>query len=136
MFTESTRRGYSEMNCLILRFDIQDGVAESQTLLLDTPNILALGEGRIDLRNEFMDLRFSPRAKSRRLIAMSTPFALEGPLASPSVKLSSAGAASRMAGEVLLSPINLLGSLLPFVSDRGKDDNNPCLTLQDGLSRQ
>ena len=37
LFTESARRGYSELNCLILRFDLQDGVAESQTLLLDTP---------------------------------------------------------------------------------------------------
>ncbi len=38
--------------------------------------------------------------------------AIEGPLASPSVKVSSVGATARMVEEVLLTPINLLGSLL------------------------
>jgi peptidoglycan hydrolase-like protein with peptidoglycan-binding domain len=136
LFTESARKGYSDMNCLILRFDLQDGVAESQTLLLDTPNILALGKGRVDLRNESIDIEVSPEAKRKRLIAMSTPFAIKGPLANPSVKVSGAGASARTAGEVLVSPVNLLGSLLPFVSDRGKDDDNPCLALQDGVWRQ
>jgi hypothetical protein len=136
MFTEARRKGYSELNCLILRFDLEDGVAESETILVDTTNVLALGQGRIDLRDEFIDIAFSPRAKSRRLISMSTPFGIKGPLAGPSVEVSSAGASARTIGEVLLSPINLLGSLLPFVSDRGKDEDNPCLALRDGVWRQ
>jgi uncharacterized protein involved in outer membrane biogenesis/peptidoglycan hydrolase-like protein with peptidoglycan-binding domain len=134
LFTESARKGYSDMNCLILRFDVQDGVAESQVLLLDTPNILALGEGSIDLRNEFIDLAFSPRAKKKRLIAMSTPFGIQGPLTGPSVNVSTAGTSVRTVGEVLFSPINMLGSVLPLVSDRGKDKDNPCLVLDEGLS--
>jgi hypothetical protein len=67
---------------------------------------------------------------------MSTPFGIKGPLANPSVEISSAGASARTVGEVLLSPINLLGSLLPFVSDHGKDEDNPCLALRDGVWRQ
>ncbi len=67
---------------------------------------------------------------------MSTPFGIKGPLANPSVEVSTAGAFARTAGEVMLSPVNLLGSLLPFVSDRGKDGDNPCLGLQSGLGRQ
>jgi uncharacterized protein involved in outer membrane biogenesis/peptidoglycan hydrolase-like protein with peptidoglycan-binding domain len=136
LFTESARNGYSDLNCLILRFDLQDGVAESQTLLLDTPNVLALGEGRIDLRQEIIDVEVDPQAKRRRLIELSTPFAIRGPLANPSVEVSSGGAAVRMAGQVLLSPLNLLGSLLPFVSDDGMDDDSPCLALQEDLQRQ
>jgi hypothetical protein len=34
-------------------------------------------------------------------------------------------------GRVIVSPVNLLGSLLPFVTDRGRDPDNPCLTLSD-----
>jgi hypothetical protein len=136
LFTEAARQGYSELNCSILRFDVQDGVAESEVVLLDTPNVLALGDGRIDLRNEMIDIDVRPRAKRRRLIAMSTPFAIRGPLRGPSVEISTGGATVRSAGEVLLSPLNLLGSLLPFVSDRGRDEDNPCLALESGLSRQ
>ena len=136
LFTEAARRGYSEMNCLILRFNVQDGVAESEVVLLDTPNILALGDGRIDLRNEIIDIDVRPQAKRRRLVALSTPFAIRGPLNGPSVEIGTGGAAVRTAGEVLLSPLNLLGSLLPFVSDRGRDEDNPCLALESGFSRQ
>ena len=121
------------MNCLIVRLAFRDGVAESQTLLLDTPNIRAMGKGRIDLRNEIIDIEVSPQAKGKGAMAMGTPFAIKGKLANPSVKVSIAGVAVRTAGEVLLSPVNLLGSLLPFVGDRGKDGDNPCLALQDGL---
>ncbi len=132
MFTESARKGYSDMNCLILRFDVQEGVAQSQSILLDTPSILVLGEGNIDFGKEIIDLEFIPQGKEKRLIAISTPFAIQGPLANPSVEVSIAGASARAAGEVMLSPVNLLGSLLPFVSDRGKDGDNPCLGLQSG----
>jgi uncharacterized protein involved in outer membrane biogenesis len=135
LFTEQVRKGYSDIDCLILRFDIQDGVAESQTLLLDSATGWALGKGRIDLRKEMIDIEISPQAKEKRLVEMSTPFAIKGPLANPSVEVSAGGTIARTVGEVLLSPINLLGSLLPFVSDDGKDDDNPCLTLQNGLSR-
>ena len=60
---------------------------------------------------------------------MSTPFTIEGPLADPSISVSTAGASLRTGGEVLLSPLNLLGSLLPFVGNGGNKDN-PCLTLK------
>jgi uncharacterized protein involved in outer membrane biogenesis len=136
LFTEEARKGYSNINCLILRFDVQEGLAQSETVLLDTPNVLVLGEGSIDFGKEFMDLNFSPQAKQGGLIAMSTPFGIKGPLASPSMEVNTAGATALAAGKVLLSPINVLGSLLPFVSDRGKDDDNPCLGLQSGLERQ
>jgi len=137
MFTDSARKGYSELNCLILRFDVHEGVAQSQTVLLDTPNALVLGEGYIDFGDrQFIDLRFNPQGKQKRLIAMSTPFGIKGPLMNPSVVVNSAGVNVRTVGEVLLSPVNLLGSLLPFVSDSGKDSDNPCLELQSGLGRQ
>jgi uncharacterized protein involved in outer membrane biogenesis len=136
LFTESARKGYSDLNCLILRFDVQEGVAQSQTVLLDTPNSLVLGKGHIDFGKEFIDLEFSPQGKRKRLIAMSTPFGIKGPLAKPSVEISTAGTSARAVGEVMLSPVNLLGSLLPFVSDRGKDGDDPCLGLQSGLGRQ
>ena len=133
LITESAGDGYSDMNCLILRFSLQSGVADSKILLLDTHNILALGNGRIDLRNETIDIEVDPKAKTERLMAMSTPFAITGPLANPALKVSTVGASVRTAGEVLFSPVNMLGSLLPFVSGGGKNDDNPCLSLQNGL---
>lgn len=130
MFTESARKGYSSMNCLIMRFDIEDGLAKSQTLLLDTPEMQALGKGQIDFRNETLAIDVDPRAKRQRLVSLSTPFSIKGPLADPSINISTTGASLRTGGEVLLSPLNLLGSLLPFVGNGGGDKDNLCLTLK------
>ena len=99
-------------------------------MLLDTTNVRAEGAGDIDFKDEVLNIAVNPRAKRRRLIAISTPFTIEGPLASPTVNVSSTGAATRFVGKTVASPVNLLGSLVPFVNDRGRDAENPCLTLQ------
>ena len=133
LFSKSAHQGYSDLNCLIVRFDFHHGTAESKKLiLLDTTNVLAPGEGSIDLRDEIIDIRFDPHAKNRRLIETTIPFAIEGPLTNPSVKLSSTGATIRMVEEVFLTPVRLLGDLLHLVHDHGKDPKNPCLIRQAG----
>ena len=54
---------------------------------------VATAEARaIIFGEEFIDIAVKPRAKKKRLISMSTPFSIEGPLADPSVKVSGAGA--------------------------------------------
>jgi hypothetical protein len=37
-----------------------------------------------------------------------------------------------MVGEVALTPVTLLGSLVSLVSDRGRDADNPCLKVGGG----
>jgi uncharacterized protein involved in outer membrane biogenesis len=128
LFSESARKGYADLNCLVARFDLQKGVAKSVTLLLDTPNVRAGGTGAIDFRDEIMGFDINPHAKRKRLIALTTPFKIEGPLASPSVTVNTTGATTRMLGTVLVSPVNFLGSLLPFGGGRGKD---ACFHLKD-----
>ena len=127
LFARSTRRGYSELNCFIARFDIIDGEAKSVTLMLDTRNVRVLGDGVIELDDERLELDFAPRAKRRRIVKLSTPFSIEGSLSRPRVQVSTSGAARRITAEVVFTPINLLGRLLPLVSDRNKDLDNPCL---------
>jgi AsmA family protein len=132
----STRRGYSEIDCFIARFQAADGIAELRTLVLDTPNVIASGEGYIDFARETLDLRIGPSAKHRGMVEFATPFAIRGSLVHPSVEASAAGGTARALGRVVVSPVNLLGSLLPFVNDRGRDHDNPCLTLSDPEPRQ
>ena len=127
LVTSPTRTGYSVIDCFVARLDADKGVADVGTLVLATPDVIAKGKGTIDLRKETIDLHFKPTAKESRLAELTTPFSITGDLASPSVEISTAGAAARIVGEVVLSPINLLGSLLPFVS--GGKKANPCLDL-------
>jgi AsmA family protein len=132
LFARSTRAGYSRLDCAIVRFDVREGVAEARALLVDTPDAIVTGTGSIDLTREAIDLQMQPRAKQRGLVGLATPFTIRGDLAAPVVSVSAAGTAARIAGEVALTPIMLLGSLLPLVSDRGRDAHNPCLKVGGG----
>jgi hypothetical protein len=136
LFATSTRRGYSKISCFIARFRANDGLARLRTLVLDTPKVIASGEGYIDFAHETLDLRFHPRAKHRGMVEFATPFTIGGSLASPSVQASATGATARALGRVVFSPVNFLGSLLPFVNDRGRDPDNPCLTLSNPAAGQ
>lgn len=134
MFSSSARKGYSELNCLITRFKIKEGRAESLTLLLDTPNSQVLGQGHVDLGDEVMDFQFSPSAKQRRLVSMSTPFSITGPMKDPTINVNSASVGMRMVGEVALSPLNLLGSLFTMWGSDVEDSS--CLLSKENSSAE
>jgi uncharacterized protein involved in outer membrane biogenesis len=129
LVARSTRRGYSRIDCFVARFEAEHGIADLRALVLDTPSVVATGEGQIDFGRETLNLRIRPSAKERRLVELATPFAIRGSLASPTVEASATGATARALGRVVVSPVNLLGSLLPFVGDGGRDQGNPCLNL-------
>jgi uncharacterized protein involved in outer membrane biogenesis len=132
LFARSTRRGYSTFDCFIARFNADHGLAQLQTLVLDTPDAIATGTGSIDFAGERINLQIQPRAKHRSFGAPATPFAIAGSLAAPTVEVSTLGAAAHMAGQVALTPINLLGSLVSLISNLGKDNDNPCLKISTG----
>jgi uncharacterized protein involved in outer membrane biogenesis len=130
LFAKSTRRGYSELNCFVLRFDVVEGIADTETLFLDTDNVQLFGDGDISLGPETIHIEMDPQPKTRRIATLTTGFTIDGPLASPNVQVSAGGAAIRTIGEIVLTPINLLGRLLPFVNDSGADEDNPCVTVE------
>ncbi len=130
MFSASTRKGFSELNCFIVRFKIDQGVAKSEMLMLDTSNVRSVGQGTIDLNKETIRIDVDPQPKVSRIAQLTTPFAIAGPLRQPRVEISTSGAAVRTIGEIILTPVNVLGALLPFVSDDGDDEDNPCLDFK------
>jgi uncharacterized protein involved in outer membrane biogenesis len=95
LFSDSARKGYSDLNCLVARFDFHDGVGKSDKMLLDTPNVLSTGEGVINFRDETIDIKADPHPKKKRFVEMTTPFSIEGPLASPSVEVNTTGSTVR-----------------------------------------
>jgi len=127
VLSKEARQGYSDITCLIVRFESEDGVANAKGFLLDTPTVRSAGTGKIDLHKETLDLLFDPEPKHKRIAQFTTPFAVRGPLSEPSVDVDMTSVAARTVGDIVFSPINALGSLLSMVSDDGKDADNPCL---------
>ena len=81
----------SRLNCLVTRFDIEDGLMKSRTTLLDTTDTVIRGRGTIDLKNEQLDLRVWPQAKREKFFSVSTPVSMTGPFDDFQIGVETAG---------------------------------------------
>jgi uncharacterized protein involved in outer membrane biogenesis len=125
----------TRVNCMVARFDIQNGIASASDLLLDTEKMTVAGEGTIDLGKEELNLTLTPRPKEESLISLALPVDIRGPLsdpyALPNEEAVALGAAA-LAGQIALGPIGLL---IPMVSE-GTGDENPCVVaLREGVTQ-
>jgi uncharacterized protein involved in outer membrane biogenesis len=124
---------YGEVNCLVNRVEISDGLADCK-LLLDTPQTSVLAAGDINLESEKLNLGIKPTPKKGSGISgagkisfsfkeLSQPFRLGGTLAKPSLAVDPTRTAfmiGKLGGALLLGPLGIAA----FFSDvsLGKKD--------------
>lgn len=70
--------GASMVNCIISRWELQDGMMAARSLAVDTSRIRICGEGNIDFDTESIDLVVSPVAKHPEFFSLATPLAVTG----------------------------------------------------------
>ena len=66
------------MNCMVARFEIEDGVMHARKVFLDSTDIIVRTRGTIDLGQRKLDLLIIPQAKRERFLSISTPLAVTG----------------------------------------------------------
>jgi uncharacterized protein involved in outer membrane biogenesis len=72
------RSPVSQVNCFVARFDLQDGLATVDAMLVDTTRVRATGTGHANFVTEEVSFRFSPRGKGLAIGSLQTPLRLEG----------------------------------------------------------
>jgi len=68
-----------KMNCMVARFDIEDGVMKSKNTFLDSTDIIVRARGDIDLVRRELDLWAAPQAKLEKFLSVQTPIVVTGP---------------------------------------------------------
>ena len=68
-----------KMNCMVARFEVENGVMKSKNTFLDTTDIIIRARGDIDLAKRQLDLLIAPQAKREKFLSISTPIAVTGP---------------------------------------------------------
>ncbi len=122
----------AQINCAVCNFNIKDGLATSDVLMIDDPDKTLLSTGTVNLKTEALDFGIQTQPKeglgtketgkvSVSLSAITKPFKLGGTLANPSLGISPVRVAETI-GSALLGPGGL-ASLFVSVSS-GKE--NPC----------
>jgi len=119
----------TDIRCGVASFRARNGDLQANTLLIDTTHVLVTGEGKVDLKNEGIDISLSGKPKQIRLVRLRSPIEIRGTLAHPSVGLE----AGRLAGQAgaaaalgtLLTP---LAAILAFV-DGGLAKDADCAAV-------
>ncbi len=109
-------------NCMVWPFNVSDGVARSEAILMDTPEITIAGSGFINLGTEKLDILLEPARKNASLFSFQNPVRISGTFADP--KRTTLGKAKTFGklGLVILQPYFLL-----FTAERGTRERNPCV---------
>jgi hypothetical protein len=130
--------GSTEVNCLVSRFDIKDGLAESTALVFDSTRMSVVGKGSVNLKTEKLNFKLTPSPKkglgaegvgkvSLSLGELAKSLKLGGTLARPSLGVDpfqAAATVGKMAkGVALFGPFGILAGLVGTNSG----DENPCL---------
>lgn len=72
-------RRYVQVDCLLTRFDLIDGLALSRMLYLDAPDLLASGSSSLDFRSGQVGLELRPRPKDPRKLRDAVDINVSGP---------------------------------------------------------
>lgn len=127
---EASRQQGTPINCMVMRADSTAGQVDITHFVIDTPQTSILGDGRIDLKTEHLDIGLKPAPK-RGVISLgglTRPFRLGGTLAEPAMEMDpteSVITVGKMVGGVaLFGPVGIAAALAGISAD----DENPCLS--------
>jgi AsmA family protein len=114
-----------QIDCLVSRFDIKQGVGTAKTLLFSTKDDTVVGEGNINFADETLYLHLAPYNKSFTTVSLHTPVDVRGTFKKPDYHLEVGGLAARALAAVGLGVLFPPAALLPLI-DTGLGENNAC----------
>ncbi|MBW1789628.1 MAG: AsmA family protein [Deltaproteobacteria bacterium] len=127
------KKEYTAVKCMVNRFDIRKGMANTTALVFDTDLMSVVGDGKINLRTEQLDLALEPSPKKTvaglglSLGELAKPFKLAGTLAKPSLAIDPAKAAmmlGKVAGGIATGGTSGLAAAL--LGGSGSAEGDPC----------
>ena len=104
----------ARLNCMLVGFDIKQGLATSKAMVVDTEAFTVAGGGTVNLKNEQLNLNFDTETRETSIASLAVPFNVTGTLKSPSVAPDPLGTAlgvAKTAGMVI-NPVAGLGVLI------------------------
>ncbi|MES2896718.1 MAG: AsmA family protein [Pseudomonadota bacterium] len=124
------------VRCAVAHFQVKDGVMTANRIVFDTGPVLGTGKGSIDLETERMDFRIEGHPKEARLIRLTAPITIKGPLTGPKIGVESGRAIAQGGFAALLATVAApLAVVLPFV-DLGLAKDAACGALIADAARE
>jgi uncharacterized protein involved in outer membrane biogenesis len=112
------------IRCAYADFAVKQGIATSRQMAFDTDDTVIFGSGRIDLRDERLDLLLKPRPKDFSLVSLRAPLRVDGTFKDPGFHpdakvITLRGVAAALLGSIA-PPLALIATV---ETGPGKDTN-------------
>lgn len=127
--------GTTPLRCAVADFQVRNGVARSNRILVDTGVVLAEGRGSINLEKETLNLRFEGDSKKPRLLRLFVPITVKGPLTKPAVGIEATPLVGQGGVAVALAALSPFAAILPFVDPGLANDANCGALVREGRKR-
>lgn len=112
------------LRCAWGDFGVDNGVMQSRSLAFDTTDTLILGEGKVDLKQEQLDLLLRPRPKDMSILALRSPLRIGGTFKDPSFRPDFKALGIRGAIALALGSIAPPAALLATIETGPGEDSN------------
>ncbi len=110
--------------CNVVDLDVAGGVARPKVFVLDNKDSTIWVDGTVSLKSEALDLRAVVSPKDFSPLTLRTPIHVRGTLGKPSVSLEPKKLAGKAGAAALLSLLNPLAAIIPFVDPGARQAAN------------
>lgn len=125
-----------KLNCMVTDFDVNNGLMQVRSFIIDTDDAIIDVSGNINLAQEQLDLTINPNSKGLRVLSLRAPLYVRGSFNEPSVSIDKevlamkAGGAIALAAlaPVALAPAAALLALVPLINT-GPGEDSDCAKL-------
>jgi AsmA family protein len=118
------------LECFVGQFAVEDGLIETEALVLKTSDSTITGSGQVDLGKERLDLRLLAHPQDASVLTASTPVRIEGSFKQPEIGLASEELAEKSLAALALGVVlPVVGAVLPFIETGEEDKGLSCAAL-------
>ncbi|MDO9352347.1 MAG: AsmA-like C-terminal region-containing protein, partial [Solirubrobacteraceae bacterium] len=110
------------LQCTVADFTASQGVLTPRAFVIDTRDSLLWVDVTVSLAYEGLDLKVRTTPKDFSPLALRTPVRLRGTFSDPSVSLDPSRLGPRVGAAAVLSLLNPLAALIPFIDVGDKED--------------
>jgi uncharacterized protein involved in outer membrane biogenesis len=115
------------VNCFVGQFAVNNGVMDTQALVLRTADSTITGSGQINLGEERLALELLAHPQDASALTASTPVRLEGTFKHPKIDVVSDELKEKSLAALALGVVlPIVGAILPFVETGEKDHGLSC----------
>lgn len=128
LLTLPTTRKRTDLNCMVISFTYEKGIGTSRILSMDTDDFSAIGGGKVDLRDETIELLIKPKQKKRLVMSSSSPVYIFGSLSNPSFSKKPYQEAAKLLSDLII-PLGISDRVLSYLWEAVKPAPNevsPC----------